>query len=280
MYYYIFQRNRGVTVDLRIMPCVCIQMDIKIKSIWVLGVCGKMLPLFPLSFPVSSLFFPHFFFLLFFPSALYSSFPFLLLLLSKTIKVKVIDDEEYEKNKTFYIEIGEPRLVESNDAKGQEEGEPLWSQRVSHISWAACSQHMEAQRRRGGVSSCSCASWCVTVNMQQVVYHLISPHPLLYFMCVFARLFLGVFLCSYILCHVFLWNMHAFTTSLCVCMCVCVCTCVPYRKTITVRILDREEYNKLSSFSILLETPEWRRSGKKWTGVTDNPHWECTVWGF
>ncbi|XP_070771583.1 sodium/calcium exchanger 1b isoform X13 [Enoplosus armatus] len=35
----------------------------------------------------------------------------------KIIKVKVIDDEEYEKNKTFYVEIGEPRLVESNDTK-------------------------------------------------------------------------------------------------------------------------------------------------------------------
>ncbi|XP_062286687.1 sodium/calcium exchanger 1b isoform X13 [Scomber scombrus] len=35
----------------------------------------------------------------------------------KTINVKVVDDEEYEKNKTFYIEIGEPRLVESNDTK-------------------------------------------------------------------------------------------------------------------------------------------------------------------
>ncbi|XP_028278833.1 sodium/calcium exchanger 1b isoform X1 [Parambassis ranga] len=41
----------------------------------------------------------------------------------KTIKVKIIDDEEYEKNKTFYIEIGEPRLVESNDTKGQENEE-------------------------------------------------------------------------------------------------------------------------------------------------------------
>ncbi|XP_040849077.1 sodium/calcium exchanger 1 isoform X17 [Ochotona curzoniae] len=30
----------------------------------------------------------------------------------KTISVKVIDDEEYEKNKTFFLEIGEPRLVE------------------------------------------------------------------------------------------------------------------------------------------------------------------------
>uniref|UniRef100_A0A671WUZ5 Solute carrier family 8 member 1b n=1 Tax=Sparus aurata TaxID=8175 RepID=A0A671WUZ5_SPAAU len=44
----------------------------------------------------------------------------------KIIKVRVIDDEEYEKNKTFYIEIGEPRLMESNDTKGQEGGEGLY----------------------------------------------------------------------------------------------------------------------------------------------------------
>ncbi|XP_018517345.1 sodium/calcium exchanger 1b isoform X3 [Lates calcarifer] len=41
----------------------------------------------------------------------------------KTIKVKIIDDEEYEKNKTFYIEIGEPRLVESNDTKEEQQKE-------------------------------------------------------------------------------------------------------------------------------------------------------------
>ncbi|XP_070771575.1 sodium/calcium exchanger 1b isoform X5 [Enoplosus armatus] len=41
----------------------------------------------------------------------------------KIIKVKVIDDEEYEKNKTFYVEIGEPRLVESNDTKEEEQKE-------------------------------------------------------------------------------------------------------------------------------------------------------------
>ncbi|XP_069462963.1 sodium/calcium exchanger 1 isoform X1 [Ambystoma mexicanum] len=35
----------------------------------------------------------------------------------KTILVKVIDDEEYEKNKTFYLEIGEPRLVEMSEKK-------------------------------------------------------------------------------------------------------------------------------------------------------------------
>ncbi|XP_057618249.1 sodium/calcium exchanger 1 isoform X5 [Chionomys nivalis] len=36
----------------------------------------------------------------------------------KTIEVKVIDDEEYEKNKTFFIELGEPRLVEMSEKKG------------------------------------------------------------------------------------------------------------------------------------------------------------------
>ncbi|MBN3312804.1 NAC1 protein, partial [Atractosteus spatula] len=38
--------------------------------------------------------------------------------LLKTIKVKVIDDEEYEKNKNFFVEIGEPRLVEMSEKKG------------------------------------------------------------------------------------------------------------------------------------------------------------------
>ncbi|KAM9809005.1 sodium/calcium exchanger 1b isoform X1 [Syngnathus typhle] len=37
-------------------------------------------------------------------------------------------------------------------------------------------------------------------------------------------------------------------------------------KSITIRILDREEYNKQSSFYLLLETPQWRRgSGTEWT---------------
>ncbi|XP_054885276.1 sodium/calcium exchanger 1b isoform X2 [Poeciliopsis prolifica] len=36
-------------------------------------------------------------------------------------------------------------------------------------------------------------------------------------------------------------------------------------KTITIRILDREEYSKESSFFIVLETPEWRRNRKEQT---------------
>ncbi|XP_023647382.1 sodium/calcium exchanger 1a isoform X1 [Paramormyrops kingsleyae] len=35
----------------------------------------------------------------------------------KTIKIRVIDDEEYEKNKNFFLEIGEPRLVEMSERK-------------------------------------------------------------------------------------------------------------------------------------------------------------------
>ncbi|XP_031806260.1 sodium/calcium exchanger 1 isoform X6 [Sarcophilus harrisii] len=50
----------------------------------------------------------------------------------KTISVKIIDDEEYEKNKTFYIEIGEPRLVEMSEKKGgftitEDDKQPLTS---------------------------------------------------------------------------------------------------------------------------------------------------------
>ncbi|TNN30946.1 Sodium/calcium exchanger 1 [Liparis tanakae] len=78
----------------------------------------------PLLAPVflSALSFPHFFLPSLFPSSSSSFFLLLFLSLSKIIKVRIIDDEEYEKNKTFYVEIGEPRLVESGDAKGQAGG--------------------------------------------------------------------------------------------------------------------------------------------------------------
>nr|XP_027790204.1 sodium/calcium exchanger 1 isoform X8 [Marmota flaviventris] len=39
----------------------------------------------------------------------------------KTISVKVIDDEEYEKNKTFFLEIGEPRLEPKWIRRGMKE---------------------------------------------------------------------------------------------------------------------------------------------------------------
>ncbi|XP_056135823.1 sodium/calcium exchanger 1a isoform X5 [Lampris incognitus] len=36
----------------------------------------------------------------------------------KTIQINVIDDEEYEKNKNFFLEMGEPRLLEMSHRKG------------------------------------------------------------------------------------------------------------------------------------------------------------------
>ncbi|XP_056135836.1 sodium/calcium exchanger 1a isoform X17 [Lampris incognitus] len=41
----------------------------------------------------------------------------------KTIQINVIDDEEYEKNKNFFLEMGEPRLLEMSHRKGGEERE-------------------------------------------------------------------------------------------------------------------------------------------------------------
>uniref|UniRef100_A0A6Q2Y156 Calx-beta domain-containing protein n=1 Tax=Esox lucius TaxID=8010 RepID=A0A6Q2Y156_ESOLU len=36
----------------------------------------------------------------------------------KTIQINIIDDEEYEKNKNFFLEMGEPRMVEMSERKG------------------------------------------------------------------------------------------------------------------------------------------------------------------
>ncbi|XP_039530114.1 sodium/calcium exchanger 1a isoform X9 [Pimephales promelas] len=41
--------------------------------------------------------------------------------ISKTIEINIIDDEEYEKNKNFFLEIGEPQMVEMSARK--EDGE-------------------------------------------------------------------------------------------------------------------------------------------------------------
>lgn len=37
----------------------------------------------------------------------------------KVIEVKIIDDEEYEKNKAFAIELGEPLLLEIGQKHGE-----------------------------------------------------------------------------------------------------------------------------------------------------------------
>uniref|UniRef100_A0A8C4R0P8 Uncharacterized protein n=1 Tax=Eptatretus burgeri TaxID=7764 RepID=A0A8C4R0P8_EPTBU len=36
---------------------------------------------------------------------------------SKVIEIPILDDEEYEKNKMFWVELGEPRLVEMTEPK-------------------------------------------------------------------------------------------------------------------------------------------------------------------
>lgn len=171
------------------------------------------LSVFPISdLSVSSLFL-HSSFL---PSSSFPPFPVLLRLLSKTIKVKVIDDEEYEKNKTFYIEIGEPRLVESNNSKGQEGGEPRDPAASATVpAVAACSQHVDTNRRNLWFR-CSPLLRFLLVCPYNDGEHAIScgpPHQPLHLMCV--RVFLFLPCC--------LFTMHAFITSLCVCVCVRVC---------------------------------------------------------
>ncbi|KAK2819455.1 hypothetical protein Q7C36_021101 [Tachysurus vachellii] len=37
--------------------------------------------------------------------------------ISKSVQINIIDDEEYEKNKNFFMEIGEPRLLEMSERK-------------------------------------------------------------------------------------------------------------------------------------------------------------------
>ncbi|KAM9493950.1 sodium/calcium exchanger 1a isoform 2-T3 [Clarias gariepinus] len=37
--------------------------------------------------------------------------------ISKSVQINIIDDEEYEKNKNFFMELGEPRLVEMSERK-------------------------------------------------------------------------------------------------------------------------------------------------------------------
>ena len=45
-----------------------------------------------------------------YPYGPYDMACFKLLFFSKTIMINIIDCEEYEKNKNFYVELGEPRV--------------------------------------------------------------------------------------------------------------------------------------------------------------------------
>ncbi|KAM8946613.1 sodium/calcium exchanger 1 isoform 14-T14 [Pelodytes ibericus] len=65
----------------------------------------------------------------------------------KTISVKIIDDEEYEKNKTFFLEIGEPRLLEMSEKK---EKQPLTSKeeeerRIAEMGRPVLGEHIKLE---------------------------------------------------------------------------------------------------------------------------------------
>ncbi|XP_073528639.1 sodium/calcium exchanger 1 isoform X1 [Phyllobates terribilis] len=75
----------------------------------------------------------------------------------KTISVKIIDDEEYEKNKTFFLEIGEPRLMEMSEKKGDftiteenEDKQPLTSKeeeerRIAEMGRPVLGEHIKLE---------------------------------------------------------------------------------------------------------------------------------------
>lgn len=188
-----------------------------------------------------------------------SALVLLLLFLSKTIKVKIIDDEEYEKNKAFYIEIGEPHLVESNN-KGQK----------------AAGRHDAVTELTLGLHVYKESTWrtfsCLSTIPPDVsgsrLWSISSHHNHHSRSCVCVRV--GV--CDFIPCPVACWPCM-YSSPL------CVYVCVWYRKTITIRILDREEYNKQSSFYLLLDSPQWRRSRKEQTGVRTSRHPESQING-
>ncbi|KAJ8372847.1 hypothetical protein AAFF_G00276580 [Aldrovandia affinis] len=125
-------------------------------------------------------------------------------IVSKIIKVKVIDDEEYEKNKTFYVEIGEPRLVEMTERKGGGSNPctpphgPLGADATRSSSSQARSHHQGATHKESRAHSAPGTP--------------LSTRPLL--------------------------------------------------KTISITILDREEYDKHSYFYLELQEPAWRRPRK------------------
>lgn len=126
-------------------------------------------------------------------SSLFSSSPsfsFSPPLSSKTVKVRIIDDEEYEKNKSFFLEIGEPQLVETNEKRGGGEW-PELAEEITHTThthtlntcplWtlSALDHHRDQlqaklQHRQPSSQALACACLCVCV----CVFHAcIIPTP-------------------------------------------------------------------------------------------------------
>ncbi|TTS65550.1 Sodium/calcium exchanger 1 [Bagarius yarrelli] len=51
----------------------------------------------------------------------------------KVVKVRIIDDEEYEKNKSFFLELGEPQLIENPEKKGGDGGSGRGLEEVKNV---------------------------------------------------------------------------------------------------------------------------------------------------
>lgn len=110
------------------------------------------------------------------------------------------------------------------------------------------------------------SSWCA-LNSEHAAscgspHHTTSTSPRFIFVCVTHH--------AVCFCFVFYLCMHSSPPFMFLCMCV-----VSYRKTITVKILDRKEYNKQSFFYVVLEPPLWIRNKKENTGVMSSLLWEC-----
>ncbi|XP_030626890.1 sodium/calcium exchanger 1a isoform X10 [Chanos chanos] len=68
----------------------------------------------------------------------------------KSIQINIIDDEEYEKNKNFFLEIGEPRLVEMSERKEEGEDETLTKKeederRVAEMGRPTLGEHVKLE---------------------------------------------------------------------------------------------------------------------------------------
>lgn len=51
---------------------------------------------------------------------------FLSLLRRRYIEIKIIDDEEYEKNKNFHLQLGPPDLLDSGPRQGTGQKNTAW----------------------------------------------------------------------------------------------------------------------------------------------------------
>ncbi|XP_078458565.1 sodium/calcium exchanger 3-like isoform X2 [Lampetra planeri] len=59
----------------------------------------------------------------------------------KTIQIRIVDDEEYEKNKSFFLELGEPRMGDVSDKKDGLSTEESEARRVAALGKPGLGEH-------------------------------------------------------------------------------------------------------------------------------------------